>query len=119
MSTVVLVLVFLLTACSHSKPAPPPVPLPVLDVKDTLSWNRNSEADMKEYRVYAAWLPGCEVGMKKETSVMLKVIPQTLIGVRPSYWRELAGSVGCYAITAVDLSINETPFSKPVPFDRR
>ena len=113
---VALMLLSVLAACRASQPMPSPVPIPGPSTKNTFSWERNSEADMQDYRLWGCWIKGCEMGTEW---TMLKVIPQTPPGVRPSYWRELVGSVGAYAVTARDTYGNESAFGAVTTFDRR
>jgi hypothetical protein len=81
----------------------------------TLTWSRNSESDMKEYDVYICTpVPTCTVQITATTR--LGVVPQTAVGVLPSFVLP-ANIEGKFAVTASDLTGNESLLSAPVVFD--
>lgn len=79
----------------------------------TLEWDRNTESDMKEYH-----LKGCDTGATCtiDPTVTIGVVPQTLPGAIPFVVLPI-GKEGRRALTAVDLSGNESGLSVSVPFD--
>lgn len=83
----------------------------------TLEWDRNVEPDMKEYQIYACWTAGCTVQKNLACKVTSAVIPQTVAGVKPS-WAIPIGKSGAIAVTALDLSGNESPISLPLIVDQ-
>ena len=84
---------------------------------ETMSWDRNTEADMKDYQVYGCEVAGCVVA---KTPAMLKgTILQPAVGAKPSLALTLAGTEGNVAVTSRDLSLNESGLSVSVPFDKR
>lgn len=80
----------------------------------TLQWDRNTEADMAAYTVY-----GCTTGatcvVTKTLSQKLGALPQVAVGVVPSFVLP-NGVEGRTAITASDLTSNESALSVSVPF---
>lgn len=79
----------------------------------TFVWDRNTEIDMLEYRVYtcnssATCIPNASIG----------IVPQPAIGTIPSFAIP-AGSQGQAAVTAVDLVGNESGQSNIVSFDKQ
>lgn len=83
----------------------------------TLSWDRNSEEDMKDYQVYGCFTKGCTV---ERSQAMLRSNPisQPEVGTIPTFDIDLDGKEGALAVTARDTSGNESPLSVPLPFDR-
>lgn len=83
----------------------------------TLSWDRNSEEDMKDYQVYGCFTKGCVV---ERSQAMLRSNPvsQPEVGTVPTFDIDLDGKEGALAVTARDTSGNESPLSVPLPFDR-
>ena len=82
----------------------------------TLSSDRNSEPDMKDYQVWICTVPNCVV-VKSPTTLQATTIPQPAVGVRPSLVLDLTGKEGAFALSARDLSLNESALSVQVPFD--
>jgi hypothetical protein len=78
------------------------------------NWARNAEADVASYKVYACQPAGC-VPTK---TIVTATVPQTTVGVRPS-WTLPVNLEGTVAVTAVDLSGNESGLSVAVPFDTK
>lgn len=110
---ILLLIVGLLAACSHSQPVTPPVTVPIPREESTLSWDRNSEADMQDYVIY-----GCE---KKDCTPTKAIgtVRQTALGVKPEFTVYIVGKVGAFGVTARDTYGNESGLSNVVPFDRR
>jgi hypothetical protein len=106
------VMLFILSACSHSQPVPPPVPVP--SPVSTLTWTRNPEPDVRDYLVYFCWTVDCAPHESPRGPVM-----QTAVGVNPRFVIELTGSVGAVAVTARNKAMQESPLSNVVRFDRR
>lgn len=80
-----------------------------------LLWDRNAEPDMKDYQVYACFTANCVV-VKGPGTLQTPPIPQPASGVIPS-WPIPANKEGSAAISARDLSTNESGLSVSVPFD--
>lgn len=80
----------------------------------TAEWVRNAESDMKEYRMYLCEGANCTIA--KTPAMMAATIPQPAVGVVPS-WRMPDGKVGAIAVSAIDLSGNESGLSNVVRFD--
>ena len=83
----------------------------------TLTWDRNSEPDMKDYQVWACFTPSCVV-IKSASTLQPGTVPQTAPGVKPVYVLDLTGKEGALAVSARDTSNNESALSVPVPFDK-
>ena len=84
----------------------------------TLTWDRNSETDMKDYQVWACFTPGCVV-IKTAGMLQPGTVLQPAVGVRPSYNLDIAGKEGAVSVSARDQSLNESGLSVPVPFDQK
>lgn len=84
----------------------------------TLACDRNTEADVDHYNVYACFPAGCTV---LQTSAMKQpiTIPQPAVGGVPSAAFPIAGLTGTVAVSAVDTSGNESGLSVAVPFDAK
>jgi hypothetical protein len=80
----------------------------------SLVWDRNAEADMKDYQIWACFTPSCVV--IKNAASLQGTVPQTASGVIPT-WPIPAGQEGSVAVSARDQSLNESGLSVPVPFD--
>jgi hypothetical protein len=91
--------------------------LPALGQAATLTWDRNSEADMQDYQVWACFTPNCIV-TKSAAMLQPGTVLQPAVGVSPSYVIDIAGKEGSAAISARDKSLNESGLSVPVPFDK-
>lgn len=91
--------------------------LPVLATGAVLEWDRNTEADLRDYVVYACFTPGCTV---QRTAAMQQPgrIVQSPVGVKPTATIDLAGREGSVAVTANDTGGNESGLSVSVPFDQ-
>lgn len=86
------------------------------DAKD-LVWDRNTEADMQDYQVWACETPSCVV---LKTQANLKAtIPQTAAGVVPKWTIPATMLEGSVAVSARDQSLNESGLSVAVPFDQK
>lgn len=83
----------------------------------TLSWDRNSESDMKDYQVYACFTPNC-VLVKSPSTLLPGTIPQTTLGSKPSAIVDLTNKQGFIGVSARDQSTNESGLSVPLPFDQ-
>ena len=75
-------------------------------------WDRNTEADVDHYNVFtcgtsATCVPNANIGM----------VLQPAIGATPTFGIP-ANTQGRAAVTAVDLTGNESALSNVVPFDR-
>jgi hypothetical protein len=82
----------------------------------TLTWDRNTEADMKDYAVYACFVKNCTV-VQGVLSLQTGFVPQPIAGVIPTYTLNLVGKEGAVAVSARDLTGNESTLSVQVPFD--
>lgn len=80
-----------------------------------LAWDRNTETDMKEYRIYACLTKGC-TAVKGATPTA--TVPQVAVGTVPT-WTLPVNSEGAAIVTAVDLDSNESAGSNMVPFDTK
>ena len=76
----------------------------------SLTWDVNTEADMKDYGVYSCVPVGCLV---VKSAAMLKgyVIHPTVTFILPP------GTQGSIAVTARDTALNESGLSVSIPFD--
>lgn len=83
----------------------------------TLEWDRNAEADMKDYQVWACFTPSCVV-IKNAANLQPGTVLQPAAGVKPSYVIDIANKEGAVAISARDQSLNESGLSVAVPFDK-
>ena len=81
---------------------------------EKLSWDRNAD-DTNTYTVYACFTTGCTV---LQTAAMKQTPPvgQTPNGVVPS-WPVPTGKQGALAVSASDLTNNESGLSVSIPFD--
>jgi hypothetical protein len=84
----------------------------------TLEWDRNSESDMKDYQIWACFTPSCVV-IKSSGTLQPGTIAQTTVGVKPTATLDISGKEGSVAVTARDLSLNESGLSIAVPFDAK
>ncbi len=83
----------------------------------TVEWDRNGEPDMKDYQVWACFTPNCIV-VKSAATLQPGMVLQPAPGVKPSYALDIAGKEGAVAVSARDLSLNESGLSVAVPFDK-
>ena len=81
---------------------------------ETLTWERNAEADMKDYGIYACFTKGCTV--VQTLSMLHGTVAQTAVGVKPTLVMDLANKDGAIAVSARDMAGNESGLSVPVPF---
>lgn len=81
----------------------------------TLIWDRNSETDMLDYKVRQCSTAGCVVAL---TDPVIATVLQTATGVKPSIAVTPVGA-GAYAVTARDISLNESGLSVQLPFDKQ
>ena len=84
----------------------------------TLEWDRNAETDMKDYQVWACFTKDCVV-IKSPSMLQPGTVLQTTAGVVPTYQIDLTGTEGAVAVSARDLSLNESGLSVSVPFDAK
>lgn len=80
-----------------------------------LAWDRNADADMKEYKVYACLTAGCTAS---KVSPLAGVVAQPAAGVVP-VWLLPVNAVGAAVVTAVDTDGNESGASNMVSFDTK
>lgn len=76
----------------------------------SLTWNPNTETDMKDYGVYSCAPIGCAV---VKSAAMFKgyvIHPSVIFPLPP-------GTQGNIAVTARDISLNESGLSVSLPFD--
>jgi len=83
----------------------------------TLQWDRNSEADMKEYEVYTC-TPNPTCTVLQTIATRIGVVPQTAVGVIPQFIFP-PGTEGKTAVSASDLTGNESGLSVSIPFDSK
>ena len=83
----------------------------------TLTWDRNVEADLKDYHVYACFTAGCTI-VPSATTLQGSVL-QPAVGVVPSFVIDVTGKEGKVAVSARDLTLNESGLSVQVPFDAK
>lgn len=81
----------------------------------TLTWDRNTEADMKDYHVYGCFTHGCAV--QKIPAQLIGTVNQTATGTLPIFVVDLVNKEGAVAVSARDLTLNESGISVSVPFD--
>jgi len=84
----------------------------------TLTWDRNSEIDMKDYAVYACFTANCIV-TKTPTMLQPGFTLQPTVGVLPTHTLDIVGKEGSVAVTARDQVLNESSLSVQVPFDAK
>ena len=82
----------------------------------TLQWDRNTESDMKEYEVYSCSPAPCTV--TQTTATRIGVVQQTAVGVVPTFVVP-PGTEGRTAVSASDLTGNESGLSVSIPFDSK
>jgi len=84
--------------------------IPVTLQAQVLTWDKNTEPDMKDYGVYSCEVSGCLV---TKTPTMLRgyVNHPTVTFPLP------LGKEGSIAVTARDVSGNESGLSVSIPFD--
>ncbi len=90
--------------------------LPAMSSAATLTWDRNAEADMASYSVYACFTPGCILA--RNAGMHMGVAQQTAVGIKPTFTIDLVNKEGSVAVTAKDKSGNESVFSVPFTFDQ-
>ena len=83
----------------------------------TLTWDRNSEVDLRDYQVWACFTPNCVV-VKAPAMLQPGTVAQPTTG-NPTYVIDLAGREGSIAVSARDQSLNESGLSVQVPFDQK
>jgi hypothetical protein len=83
----------------------------------TLEWDRNTEPDMRDYRIWACDQPGCVP--VKSSAALKATVPQPAAGKNPSWLipSTLLGKPGAIAISARDKSLNESALSAQLQFD--
>ena len=80
-----------------------------------LNWDRNTESDMLQYRVYACSVKGCTAAKGVTPTA---TVSQTAVGVRLK-WSLPVDTEGALVVTAVDTSNNESGATVSVPFDTK
>ena len=83
----------------------------------TLTWDRNTEPDMRDYQVWACFTPSCVV-VKSPSTLQPGTVLQPATG-NPTYVIDLTNREGSIAVSARDQSLNESGLSVAVPFDQR
>ena len=76
-------------------------------------WDRNTEVDMLEYRIYT-----CSSSATCIPTLSIGTVPQPSVGATPSFAIP-ANSQGRAAVTAVDLVGNESGLSNVLQFDKQ
>lgn len=80
----------------------------------TATWQKNTETDMKDYGVYMCFTKGCTA---VKNAAMFQSYVSHVAGVNPSY--PIPPNIeGAVAISARDLSLNESGVTVSVPFDQ-
>jgi len=79
-----------------------------------VTWDRNTEDDMKDYNVYACIGKGCTVA--QTAANLIGTVNQTTAGTLPTQLLP-SGKEGTVAVSARDLDGNESGLSVSVPFD--
>ena len=85
------------------------LPLPAFAL--TLEWDRNTEPDMKEYRVYLCTPTPCTVVAFNTAGV----VAQPAVGVKPSFTLPTNVSANV-AVLAIDNALNRSPLSVTLTF---
>ena len=83
----------------------------------TLTADRNVESDWDHDNVYQCLGLGCTV-VQNSAMKLPVTMPKTAVGVRPSATVDIAGKEGAFAVSASDVSGNESGLSVPLPFDK-
>ena len=83
-----------------------------------LFWDRNSEADMQDYQVFACETAGCVIPDPPLPSTLRATIAQPALGVQPTWTLPTTLTVGTLAVRARDTSSNVSGLSVQVPFDQ-
>jgi hypothetical protein len=83
----------------------------------TLTWDRNTEPDMRDYQVWACFTPSCVV-VKSPSMLQTGTVLQPATG-NPTYVIDLTNREGSIAVSARDQTLNESGLSVAVPFDQR
>lgn len=82
----------------------------------TLSSNPNTELDIFDYQFWICQTPNCVV-VKSSATLQPTTVLHPTGGARPSLVVDLTGKEGAFAMSARDLSRNESVLSVQVPFD--
>ena len=90
--------------------------LPIPALAATLSWDTNSETDMKDYLVRQCVTVGCVV---TPASPVIATVLHPVTAPRTSVVIDIVGKTGAFAVSARDTSLNESGLSVPVPFDQQ
>jgi hypothetical protein len=85
-------------------------------IAGTLQWDRNTEADMDHYNLYACFVPGCAIVQNATMKQAVSVV-QPAVGIIPA--SPLPMGEGAEAVSAVDHAGNESGLSVSVPFDAK
>ena len=83
----------------------------------TLTADRNVESDWDHDNVYQCLGLGCTV-VQNSAMKLAVTMPKTAVGVRPSATVDIAGKEGAFAVSASDVSGNESGLSVSLPFDK-
>lgn len=86
--------------------------LPIAGQAQTLTWDANTEPDIKDYGVYMCFIPGCTVA---KNATML----QSYVNHPTTTYPITALTEGRVAVTARDQTGNESGLSVSVPFDAK
>jgi len=81
----------------------------------TAEWERNVEADMKDYHIYMCLTKDCTV--MQTAAMRVSTVIQPVAGVKPTYAIP-AGQTGSMAVSARDTSFNESGLSNIIFFDQ-
>ena len=82
----------------------------------TITWDSNTEPDIKDVQVYMCQTPSCVV--VKSAVNLAGTVPHVPGVPRQSFAIDLTGKEGAIALSARDQSLNESGLSVAVPFDR-
>lgn len=82
----------------------------------TLSADANTEPDWDHDNIYQCLGAGCTV-LQNSAMKLAITMPKTTGGVRPSATVAITGLEGKFAVSASDVSGNESGLSVPLPFD--
>ena len=83
----------------------------------TLSADRNTETDWDHDNVYQCLGLGCTV-VQNSAMKLAVTMPKTAVGTRPTATVDIVGKEGAFAVSASDVSGNESGLSVPLNFDK-
>jgi len=90
---------------------------PITGHAATLQWDRNTEADMKEYEVYTC-TPNPTCTVLQTVATRIGVVSQPVVGVVPVFVLP-PNTEGKVAVSASDVTGNESGLSVSIPFDAK